>query len=207
VATQHLICLRRLNPIFIEHLRRWETYHGQIELEAGKWEGQSTNPRSEGSLCFENIRFLLNDAFMSQLRAEPGNDKSIQVALAYLVSVERTGVLDELLALQRTGILNVKGGVPRPSKDWYIRVGPDLLNEMEETWKPEADKGGKYCVFHKLRSKLDETWVVSDQGWALREDPDEVIYDFDEWAEWRLTFEEKREAHEEDVNGIGRFGL
>jgi hypothetical protein len=175
-------------------------------MEVGKWEAQSTNPRKEGSLSFENIRFLVNDTFMGRLVAEH-DDVSNQVAVAYLVSAERTGVLDELLALQRSGILNVKEGVPRPSKDWYTRVDLNLLNEMEESWKPEADRGGKYCVFDKVRRKLDEKWVVCSQGWALREDPDEVIYDFDEWAEWRLTFEEKHEAHEEDAHGIGRFGL
>jgi len=127
--------------------------------------------------------------------------------LAHLLSPERTGVYDELFALKRLGIINIKSGIPRICKDWYGRVDLILLNEMQACWAPSVDNQGKYMVHNKIRSKLSKKWTMEDQGWALKEDPEDIIFDFDEWEEWRESFEAKQDEEAKTVHGIGRFGL
>ncbi|CAB9521087.1 expressed unknown protein [Seminavis robusta] len=187
----------------VDYAWRWEVYHGQTDTEGGKWEPHSKNPRKVGSLSFENIRFMLTDEFLGKLHGS----QTAEATMEYLVSTERTGVHDELLALVRTGILSMQGGVPRPSPAWYTMVDLNLLNEMHGTWSPAADEFGKYSVSNKMRKKLYDKWVVSEYGWALKTDPSDIVYEFEEWEEWRQTFEDKQEARSDNVHGIGRFGL
>lgn len=131
-----------------------------------------------------------------------------KMILSNLLSTDRTGVLDELLALQRFGVLTLKkGGVPKPAKDWYSSVDLMLLNEMYECWSPQADPMGKFMVSSKMRRKLHDKWIPSEQGWALKEDPGEIIFEYDEWDEWRNSFEEKQEEKTNTEHGIGGFGL
>jgi len=147
-----------------------------------------------------------------ELKKEPAQEnptelKHEQAALWYLLSPACTGVFDELLALLRLGIVSIKGSIPRLTKDWYERVNLHFLSEMHECWSPHVDKSGKYLVNQKIRRKLSKEWVIVEDGWASRDDPDDVIFDFDSWDEWRESFFQKQEDQSNKKHGIHRFGL
>ena len=142
---------------------------------------------------------------------DPANEATrvkSKVILSHLLSPERTGVLDELLALHRFGVLTLKkGGVPKAAKAWYSSIDLMLLNEMYECWSPQADPSGKFMVSNKLRRKLHDKWMPSEQGWSLKDEPTEIIFEYDEWEEWRNSFESKQEEKTNTEHGIGGFGL
>lgn len=129
-------------------------------------------------------------------------------SLVHLMSPTRTGVVDEVMAFIKMGILEISpSGVPRLSEDWSSKVDIILLADMDSAWKSQVDSDGKYCVPNALRQSLEEQWERHSDGWALRADPDDLIFDFDELDEWRKTFEGKVEEKTNISEGIGRFGL
>lgn len=191
-------------------------FHGHTESAEEKWEANAPNPREPGKYSFENLQFMLDEGFLDKLlsngdvaagKSNSNCADSAQIVLAYLISPEGTGLCDELCALHRAKIVDIKSGIPRLSRDWYTRADLLLLNDMQDGWAPEVDKAGKYLMYETVRRKLSEKWLLLDDGWALKAESDEVIYDFDEWDEWRDSFSAKQEAESDDIHGIGRFGL
>jgi hypothetical protein len=135
-------------------------------------------------------------------------EAEIYVCLANLLSPNRTGVYDEVLALVTMGILSIApSGIPKLTSEWFSRVDILMLDEFHGAWGPKADPDGLYCVQHKLRRGLEKNWVRTDRGWAMADDPDDLCFDFEELDEWRLNFEGTVEANENHSEGIGRFGL
>ena len=127
--------------------------------------------------------------------------------IAHFLSPARTGIFDELMALVKTEVLKIEHGVAVLTDDWVTKVDYFLLEDMDRSWSLEKDPDGKYCVNNELRSHLEGHWTKSEHGWALIDQQDELIYDFEELEEWRRTFEGKVEAKENISEGIGRFGL
>jgi hypothetical protein len=145
---------------------------------------------------------------VAQLEAPALSAAKIQAMklLAHVLSPNRTGVYDELLAFIRTGVFKIDDhGIPSPVKDWWLKVDMLLLEDMHEKWGVKADPEGKYGVAKKLRKLLHRKWNRSDYGWALADD-DELIFEFEEFDEWRVAFEDKQQTRSDGVDGIGRFG-
>jgi hypothetical protein len=190
-------------------VRRWEVYHGQEASEGGsKWE-VNTNPRAARSRSLENIRFIVDDTVVVNLD-EPDQSllklNALKI-LAHVLSPNQTGVYDELLALVRTGVLLVdKRGIPALAKDWWSSVEILLLDDMYESWGLQADPNGRYGVAEKVRKTLHRKWVRTHYGWAFAQDEEDIVFDFEEFDEWRMAFEDKRRAQSDGVDGVGRFG-
>ena len=223
-------------------------FHGQWNADSDRgWESSSRNPRPPETLSLENIRFVekhLEFQFGEERRepqplgtkdedvGEVGGDqaekrKELAEKSAWLAHLcQSSGIVDELVALIKMGILSLDGsssgasthGVPMLTTDWKSQVDVTILNEMDALWGPTADPDGLYCVNNTLRSELEEYWIKVDAGesgngngggggWALAEEPDVLCFDFDELHEWRSAFEGKVEIHANHEEGIGRFGL
>ena len=127
--------------------------------------------------------------------------------LAYLINSCGGGVVDELLALIKMGVVVINSsGIPTLVEDWQIHVDVAVLSDMDN-WSDSKDPDGLYRVNEELRTQLQEHWVKSDDGWALADEPEEILFDIEELEDWRHSFEGKVETRENHAEGIGRFGL
>jgi hypothetical protein len=127
---------------------------------------------------------------------------------AHLLSPGNSGLYDEFRAFMKMGVLEIHpSGIPVFSSDWFSKVDVILLDDMDAAWGTDADPDERYCVNWELRDTLEEQWVKSDYGWAMAEDPRDVVFDFGVLDEWRRTFEGRMEEKANISEGIGRFGL
>lgn len=182
-------------------------YHGQASESGSKWD-TNTNPRSAGNLSLENIWFVLDDNVAAHLEHSDQSPFKLEALkiLAHVLSPSRTGLFDELLALVRTNVLAVDDqGIPALAKDWWSRVDLLLLEEMSESWGLNDDTNVKYGVAENIRKTLHRKWARSYKGWALANDKEDIIFDFEEFDEWRVAFEDKQRARSDGVDGVGRF--
>jgi hypothetical protein len=128
--------------------------------------------------------------------------------MAHLLSPANSGLLDELKTFVNIGILEINSsGITVLAQDWASTVDIVLLDDMITSWGADADPHGRYCINHELRDTLEEQWVKSDYGWAMADDPDDLVFDFELIDEWRQTFEGRMEERAKIYEGIGRFGL
>jgi hypothetical protein len=129
--------------------------------------------------------------------------------IAHLLSPQRSGLYDELQTLITMNILQIHpvSGIPVLADDWVGKMDVFVLEELDTAWGTTADPDGKYCIHDELVDALEEYWVKSSYGWALAEDPDDLIFDLEELDEWRQSFEGKLDAKENYSVGIGRFGI
>jgi hypothetical protein len=129
-------------------------------------------------------------------------------ALTHAMSPSTSGVYDELQALLQTSIVRVNpSGIPVLVDDWYTRVDLLFLDDMDMHWSVEADPSGKYGVAELLRDTLSQEWCKSNSGWALADDPEDIIFDFGEFDEWRDAFEDEEQLRADSTEGVGRFGI
>jgi hypothetical protein len=194
-------------PSDVDCAWRWELFHGQ--MGTSNWETTAKNPRKQLSL--ENIRFILDDSTISNLQFdnEPTSPEQMEAMtiLSFLTDPCRTGIVDELLSLQHSGVVRIdKFGVPRLSSTWFKNVDVLVLEEMMACWSVEADPLGRYGMHSTIRT-LSTKWIPHDEGWALTSEPDDVVYEAAEFAAWREAFETKHEEKTDNVHGIGRFGI
>ena len=126
--------------------------------------------------------------------------------LAYTASPLRTGILDELLALVRSETVSIDSrGIPALTKDWWSKVDFLLLDDMHERFGVRVDPTGRYGVAEKIRTKLDHEWTSTPQGFAYASEPEDTVYDFAEFYQWRTVFEEKQQSQSEGATGVHRF--
>jgi hypothetical protein len=164
----------------------------------------------------ENLRFLVNDAFISELK-QPSKetdggkndcrcpDAAVEV-LAHVLSFGRTGICDELLALLRAGTIQIDdGGIFVPAKDWWSKVDFLLLEDMDGNWSKNADVDGKHGISAYMRKILSKKWCRTEYGWTLTSESDDIVFDFAEFDEWRAAFEEKQSARLDGAVGVGQF--
>jgi hypothetical protein len=135
------------------------------------------------------------------------NETVEQMCLAaYLLSPASTGLYDELLALVKTGVLEISAsGIPILAEDWAAKVDYVVLQDMEDHWK--NDTMNRYCLCPTMKEMLQGEWIFEDDSWALSSDPEDVIYHVSELEEWRHFFRGQLEAQTNLSEGIGRFGL
>lgn len=194
------------------HKRRWEVFHGQTS--SGHRETKSKNPRQVGTLSLENIRFALKDEVVSRLSeatkhgvSSQDSDPSDLLVMSHLLSPQRTGVYDEVMALIKMGVLRTTSrGCVVLTDDWYVHVDPLLLNDMEH-WCKRADQKNKHSMSESIRDELTRSWRRVDRGWALSSDPDDVVFPDIEWEEWRRHFQDHHESHVNEAEGIEKFGI
>jgi hypothetical protein len=136
------------------------------------------------------------------------NEPLDQYCLAvHLLSPAGSGLYDELLALIKMDILKIRSGIPVLKNEWWANVDIHILDDMATAWSSEVDPDGKYCINEELRDTLEEQWKRYDYGWALNDDPKELVFDYSVLDEWRETFEGRLEEKANRSEGIGRFGL
>ena len=205
---------------------RWEVFQGsQSNQGTNPGEIFLKNPKRPGSLTLENMQFGLNEDLLSRLEvlafdttalnsdsdvADAVNKRAAEAAVVvtHLVSPERSGVLDELLSLLRSGIIRKsKHGGAILKKDWSSQVDPLLLDDMLVRWSLDADPENKYSMNNKIRYNLASYWMRLDGAWALSEDMSEVVFIDQEFDEWRQTFEDKAQIKSNAEEGIGKFGI
>jgi hypothetical protein len=194
-------------PNDVDYAWRWELFHGQMGTL--NWDTSSKNPRKSFSL--ENVLFLLDDKTINSLRfiGEPKTPTQNEALtqLSFLIDPSRTGIIDELFALQQTGVVRMdSSGIPRLSSSWFKNVDVLVLEEMAACWCAEADPQGRYGI-HETIKILATKWIKHDEGWALTSDPDDIVFETAEFATWRDAFETKHEETTDDAHGIGRFGI
>lgn len=183
-------------------------YHGQLSESESKWV-ETKNPRKAGALSLENLRFLVIDSVVSRLEHGPDKDFPQYTEDMKILGFVLThcGIYDELLALIRTNVVKVDSrGVPTLTPYWWSHVDILLLDEWWSNWGVQADPKGNYGVAVKVRKGLRRNWFRSDLGWALMSQKDDIIFEFEEFDEWRVAFEGKQQTVSDGIDGIGRFG-
>jgi len=168
----------------------------------------TANPRLAGSLTLENLRFVVDESVLAVLEAPDQPPQKLEAIkmLAHVLSPTKTGICDELLALIHTRVVSVDDrGIPSLTKDWWTRVDFLLLEDMHQKWSKVADPLGRYGVANTLRKCLKKKWVRTYRGWAFAQDEEDVVFDFEEFEDWRVAFEDKQQARDENIDGVGRF--
>eukprot|EP00977_Amphora_coffeiformis_P021943 scaffold10087_cov166-Amphora_coffeaeformis.AAC.4 len=193
-------------PSNVDYAWRWELFHGQIGTS--NWNTSAQNPR--GSLSLENIRFALDKKVISLLQHDDAKTPAQMEAvtlLSVMLDPSVSGIVDEILALRHSSVVRTdSSGIPRLSGSWYKHVDLLVLEEMAACWSFEMDPVGKYGVHDSIRN-LATKWIRHEEGWALTSDPEDIIYDSDEFALWREAFETKHEEQVEQLQGVGKYGV
>lgn len=128
--------------------------------------------------------------------------------VATVASPEFSGVVDELLALIRMGVLRVdERGIPSLADAWWEHVDLLILEDMNNLWSVKSDPQGKFGITDEIRVPLKENWRRTRDGWVMNDAPNEIVFDFDEFDAWREAFEEKQQEEQDDDEGIGKFGI
>lgn len=133
------------------------------------------------------------------------------IRLAYLVSPLKTGLLDELKALAEVSIIvrTSEDGVAVLAEDWFSKVDPLVLDDMDAKWSYAADPDNKYLIHQKVKRDLANYWTRADDddAWVLQEDLSEIVFVDEEWEEWRRSFEAEKAIVADSEDGIGKFGI
>jgi hypothetical protein len=213
-----------------EYAWRWEVFHAIHSDDNDQLETTHSTNRVPDSFPFENIQFGLSpskstrnevssmpetfrqfeDSIVSQSPSnlKISNDILDQFCLAvHFLSPASSGLYDELIALLKMGVLKVSSGIPVLTDDWWSKVDIIVLDDMKTSWSTSVDPDSRYCVNEELRDTLEEQWKKSNCGWALVDNPRDLIFDFTVLDEWKETFENRLVEKANLSEGIGRFGL
>jgi hypothetical protein len=196
-------------PDHADYAWRWELFHGENSTSGSSWELYARNPRPPGSLSMENIKFAIDESTTSLLESplEPFKAMALNV-LSIIGSPAFSGVSDELQALCKSKVLRIdEFGIPVPTKDWWANVDIMMLEDMHGNWGSQSDPRGLNCVSNKVRKTLGRRWRRNMLGWALADSPEEIVYRFEQFDDWRHSLEGKLQAQTNAAQGIGRFGI
>ena len=185
-------------------------YHGQLSESGSKWDANA-NPRKPGAHTLENLRFIVTDEVLTKLEEPASADDPIYInnvmMLAHFLSPNKSGIYDELMALIRTKVIEVQSnGIPTLAKDWWSSVDILLLDDMWNRWDVRVDEKNNHGVYSKVRKMLHRKWKRDDVGWAMHPHLDDIVFELDEFDEWRVAYEAKQQSTSEGIHGIGRFG-
>ena len=127
--------------------------------------------------------------------------------LAHFLATGRSGIYDELIALIRMQAIVVQSnGIPNLAKDWWSFVDILLLDDMWTNWGLQQDENNNHGIHSRVRKSLQRKWTRNDGGWALHSYLNDIIFEFDEFDEWRVAYEAKQQTTSDGIHGIGRFG-
>jgi len=182
------------------------------------------NPRTPGSLSFENIRFVLDEGRMSRLRDawekhahkldEDATDINDEWIVTYLVSNTVTGLRHEIDVMVSLGILSVEAnGKLILAKNWQERVPHMILNEVKYAWGSKVDVNNLFCIHDKIKSSLESHWEQDEYGWRLASNDvndnkdDELVFDDEEYQLREQIFRENYTNWVSASLGMGEFGV
>jgi len=165
------------------------------------------NPRTPGSLSFENIRFVLNEERMSRLRdawqcphqkitqqlsrqpsssqQQPADRDTIERlndewVVTQLSSDAVTGLRHEINVLVSLGILSIQANGKLVLKQGWERRTPHIvLNEMRDSWGPELDIHNLFCIDDRIKFSLESRWEHVEVGWRFTSSPEDSMFDDD----------------------------
>jgi len=196
--------------LLFDPIRRWEVFHGQNSDSGSVWEANSKNLRPEGSHSLENIRFVLDEGSVKSLGAainfQAKEELEVLKALACFVSPDRSGIADEILALMKMDIIEIdERGACVLAEEWWANADLLLLEDMNLNWGRSVDPRRKHGVSEKIQKILREKWRRTESGWVANEEPNSLVFDFEEFDDWREAFERKQQSLLDDSEGIGWF--
>ena len=182
------------------------------------------NPRTPGTLSFENIRFMLNDELMTRLRnswersAHNHDDDAVEIndewIVSHLSSETLTGLRHEIDVMLSLEILTVKAtGELVLAENWYERVPHMILNEVKYAWGSKVDVDNLFCVHDKIKSKLEGHWEQDEYGWRVAmnnvddDDDDELVFEDEEYQLREQIFRENYSNWVSASLGMGEFGV
>ncbi len=184
------------------------------------------NSREQGSLPFENLRFILDDdeGMLQRLQgfqwAEDTNKQKDAVLpleipeqqasqltkdklmFTFIVSSWKTGLLDEVYSLHEARILEKLGVGFRLKKNWMAQVDPLLLEEMHEKWG--KDLGNRYYVHWSVRQQLLSSWERTAEGWVWNS---QLQFSHEEMAVEYNSFVNEFDEWQDEMQGVGKFGV
>jgi hypothetical protein len=190
----------------LRNFRRWEVFHAEQGKSNIAWSSDNNNnPRSPGRSTFADIQHgvceMAGDFAMS---LDSSQRMDLEAAVVSLVSPTRTGVADEILALLAQGVLELQQDMVLLSDDWYGKVDCLILDEMHSSWGQSTDPRAKFGVPKAITTPLECVWKRKRSMWLL---DGEEIHDSAKMQEWRDVFENRKDLHENRVEGVGRFGI
>jgi predicted hydrolase (HD superfamily) len=77
---------------------------------------------------------------------------------------------------------------------------------MWNHWGVQTDEKNNHRLHSKIRKVLHRKWKRDEVGWALHPHLNDIVYELDEFEEWRVAYEAKQQTTSDGVHGIGRFG-
>jgi hypothetical protein len=182
------------------------------------------NPRTPGTLSFENIRFILDDELMTRLRqswersAHNLDDDATEIndewIVSHLSSDTMTGVRHEIDVMSSLGILTIKAsGALVLSENWHERVPHMILNEVKYAWGSKVDVNNLFCVHNKIKATLESYWKQDEYGWRVAshvvddDDDAELVFDDEEYQLREQIFRENYSNWVSASLGMGEFGV
>ncbi|KAL3807622.1 hypothetical protein ACHAXA_005252 [Cyclostephanos tholiformis] len=183
------------------------------------------NPRTPGTLSFENIRFILDDELMTRLRqswersAHNLDDDATEIndewIVSHLSSDTMTGVRHEIDVMSSLGILTIKAsGALVLSENWHERVPHMILNEVKYAWGSKVDVNNLFCVHNKIKATLESYWKQDEYGWRIAshvvdddDDDAELVFDDEEYQLREQIFRENYSNWVSASLGMGEFGV
>lgn len=128
--------------------------------------------------------------------------------LAQVLSPHRSGIYDELLALIETTVAIVQpNGMVNLAQNWWSSVDILFLDDIWQHGGMAKDKAqSHYGVPLKMARMLRRHWKrVDEVGWALQSHPQNIVFEWDEFDQWRVAYEAQQQTTSDGVYGIGRF--
>lgn len=144
------------------------------------------NPRTPGSLSFENIHFILDEERMSRLHIawenhahkkqdyDDDNTNTLteindEWIITHLVSDTVTGIRHEVNVLVSMGILYIdRSGKIVLARNWQEHVPHMILNEMKNAWGIKIDSNSLFCIHDTIKTSLELYWESNEYGWRRR---------------------------------------
>ncbi|KAL3941181.1 MAG: hypothetical protein SGBAC_004412 [Bacillariaceae sp.] len=127
---------------------------------------------------------------------------------AHLLNPSTSGLYDELMALLEMEVLKLdENGIPGLAMDWHTNVDIVILEDLDRCFGSDADPEGRFCIHDELRDTLEENWVKSEYGWAMTDDRNDLVFDYDVIDAWREAFQGEMEEQANLLEGVGRYGL
>lgn len=181
------------------------------------------NPRTPGSLSFENIRFMLDTGRMLRLRTaweEPVfklDDYATEIndewIVSHLVSDIVTGLRHEIDVMISLGMLSVENGKLVLAQNWYMRVPHMILNEVKYAWGSKVDVNNLFCIHDRIKLTLERHWEPDEHGWRVASndvddnDNDELVFEDEEYQLREQIFRENCSNWVSASLGMGEFGV
>jgi|AntRauTorckE5430_2_1112549.scaffolds.fasta_scaffold13277_2 hypothetical protein len=161
----------------------------------------------------EEIHHVVNASLLSELGLESSDDAtrlSTELLIIYLISDAKTGLARQMRNLMKAGLIEVDGANRnvKLTARWETQIPACILNGMHgQGWGKHDDQENMFCLDDVIRSKISSEWRFTLKGWTRRSQPDKVIYSHEEYLDRKDLFYNRIADHENEMEGIARFGI